>query len=360
VSRNAPTCGWNWRWCGGLFGLLWLHCAAAQLPANLPAVLQEEEAPRARVIIVRDPLATDAFRAQPERVAAMVNSGLTNLTGRSSVAEAWLRLVSTQDTVGIKVCSAPGPDSGTRHAVVAAIVVGLLEAKIPARQIVVWDRSQTDLRLAGFFDLAERHGIMVQGCDAAGFDETTFYLPDRRIIGQLVAGDLEFGRQGESVGLKSFISKLVTRRLTKIINVAPLLNHNRAGVSGTLYNLAMGSIDNRLRFEADPERLAEAVPEIYMRPALGDRVVLNIMDALVCQYLGEKEPKLHYAAALNEIWLSRDPVALDILALQALDQQRKAAGMTMISTNFMELYQNAAILDLGVVDPRRILVERVH
>ena len=40
--------------------------------------------------------------------------------------------------------------------------------------------------------------------------------------------------------------------MTKIINVTPLLNHNLAGVSGILYGLAIGSVDNTLRFELDP------------------------------------------------------------------------------------------------------------
>ena len=75
-------------------------------------------------------------------------------------------------------------------------------------------------------------------------------------------------------------------RLTKIISVAPLLNDNDTGVCGHLYSLAMASVDNTFRFEGDPDRLAVAVPEIYALPALGDRVVLNITDALIGQYEG--------------------------------------------------------------------------
>ena len=38
----------------------------------------------------------------------MVNCGITNFTGKATVAEAWRSLVSTQDVVGIKVFSAAG------------------------------------------------------------------------------------------------------------------------------------------------------------------------------------------------------------------------------------------------------------
>src|SRR6266496_2242372 len=84
--------------------------------------------PRSRVVIVEDQTATDAFRPQPERIRAMVNRGITNLTEKPTVPLAWLSLLSTQDIVGLKVFSTPGPNSGTRPPVVAAVVEGLLAA----------------------------------------------------------------------------------------------------------------------------------------------------------------------------------------------------------------------------------------
>ena len=61
---------------------------------------------------------------------------------------------------------------------------------------------------------------------------------------------------------------LLTQSITKIINIAPLLNHNMAGVCGNLYSLAMGSVDNTIRFKFSPDRLATAVPEIYAMASL--------------------------------------------------------------------------------------------
>src|SRR4029077_4963418 len=102
------------------------------------------------------------------------------------------------------------------------------------------------------------------------------------------------------------------------ITVTPLLNHNLAGVTGHLYSLAMGSVDNMRRFEFDSTRLATAVPEIYALPSLSDHVVLSITDALIGQYQGETMALLHYSTALNQLWVSRDAVALDVLAIQEL------------------------------------------
>jgi Domain of unknown function (DUF362) len=332
-----------------------VSCETTARPTNAPA--------SSRVIVARDPDATEAFQAQPEKVRELVRIGILKLTGETNMARAWASLVRPRDVVGIKVYSSPGPASGTRPSVVAAVIEGLLEAGLPATNIVIWDRQKGDLRLSGFVDLANRYGTRAEGSVNTGFDEDTFYSPDTPILGQLVWGDLEFGRKGDGIGRKSYVSKLVTKGMTKIINVTPLLNHNTAGVCGNMFSLAFGSADNVMRFESDTRRLATAIPEIYALPSLGDRVVLNITDALICQYHGEQRSLLHYSTALNEIRLSKDAVALDFLSLRELDQERSRSGTVtsqyLSLTNYMEIIENAALLDLGKGDSSNIKIERV-
>src|SRR5882757_594186 len=173
-------------------------------------------APRARVVMVEDAQAIDAFRARPEPIREMVSEGITDLTRTASVPEAWRTMVSTQDVVGIKVFSTPGANSGTRPSVVAAVVEGLLAAGVTPKHIVVWDRQLTDLRLAGYSDLAKRYGIRIAGSQEAGYDENAYY--DMPLPGTLIWGDLEFGKKGAGTGRKSFVSKLLTQEISKIIN----------------------------------------------------------------------------------------------------------------------------------------------
>ena len=313
----------------------------------------------ARVVVTEDPAATFDFRPDNARVQAMVNRGITNLTGKTAPTEAWRSLVSMQDVVGIKVYSTAGSISGTRPAVVAAVIRGLLDAGVPREHIIIWDKHEDDLRAAGFARLAAQFGVRTAGAAESGYDEKTFYNPDTAIIGNLLWGDLEFGKKGEGVGRRSFVSKLVSREITKIISIAPLLNENDAGVCGHLYGLAMGSVDNTLRFEGDPGRLAIAVPEIYALPVLGDRVALNITDALIGQYEGGQKGLLQYSEVLNQLWFSRDPVALDMLALKELDRERRAVDAAAFKPN-LELYTNAVLLQLGVNDPAKIPVEKLR
>jgi hypothetical protein len=308
------------------------------------------------VVIVEDAEATKAFQPQAERVRRLVERGVTNLTGCASPAAAWRSLASSRDVLGLKVYSAPGPSIGTRPAVVEGVLEGLLGAGFAPERLVVWDRHLDDLRRAGFVALAERRGVRVAGAAQAGWDESVFY--ESPLLGHLVYGDLEFGLADARAGRRSHLSRLVTADLTKIINIPPLLNHNSTGVCGALYTLALGSADNVLRFEGDTARLAQAVPEIYAMPALGDRVVLNIVDALVAQYQGEAVGRLHYSTPLNQLRFSTDPVALDVLSLHELDQQREFKDVPgASSTNALELYRNAALLEIGVSELRRIGVE---
>jgi Domain of unknown function (DUF362) len=316
----------------------------------------EKTPPRARVVIVEDPGAMESLQPIPEKIQFLVDRAITNLTAKPTVTAAWTSLISTQDIIGIKVYSAPGPNSGTRLPVVTAVVQDLLAAGVPPHHIIVWDRRSSDLRLAGFFELATRFGIRVKGSLDAGYDDKTFY--ETSLLGNLSWTDQEFGKKGLDIGRKSYVSKLVTREMTKIINITPLMHHNLAGTSGNLYSLAFGSVDNTVRFEIDADTLARTLPEVYALPVLGDRVVLNIVDALICQYEGEKQGLLHYSSVLNQLRFSRDPVALDVLSIFEIDRQRLLAGVPVLKTN-LDLYSNASLLEIGVSDQRRIQVDKL-
>jgi len=327
------------------------------LLAALAAVAEVSSDPptppaRARVVIAQDPGATVAFVPNATIVRQLVERGLKELTGKPTVNEAWRSLVSAEDVVGFKVCAGPGNVSGSRPAVVGALVDSLLAAGQPPGKIVIWDKHLHDLRQAGWIAFAGERGIRTASSAEAGWDSEKFY--ETALLGRLVAGDLEFEKRHEGAGRRSFVSRLLTQQLTKIIHVAPVLSHNLAGVNGLLYGLAFGSVDNTLRFTDSATRLGEAVPEIYVLPELSERVVLNVSDALICQFRGDEGPRLHYATALNELRFSRDPVALDALALADVNRAREAGQNDGEKPFKTELYRNAALLELGVADLKEI------
>ncbi len=330
-------------------------CAGAE--ANTNEVSGGSPPPtHARIIIAQNPDSITAYIPRLEPIRSMVASGLTNLTGQSNVLEAWRSLVSTQDTVGIKVHSGPGGTSGTRSAVVEAVILNLLELGLKPDQIIVWDKYLASLRIAGYERLVDLYKIRLAGSMDAGFDTNQFY--ETPLLGNLVYGDHDYGSKLEGTGRKSYVSKLVTKEMTKIISIAPLLNHNVASVTGHLFGLSLGSVDNTLRFSNEPDRMASAVPEIYALPVLGDRVVLCITDALVAQYYGEERSLLHYSGVLGQLRFSTDPVALDVLSIQELARQRQLAREMVIKPN-LQIYLNASMVEIGVSDLTRITVATV-
>ncbi len=340
------------------FVLMWTVFASVGSAQPQPeAALTEALRSTARVVVVEDQTAVQAFVPRHDAVRRMVECGLTNWTGKPSAAAAWRSLLATQDVIGIKIVSGPGPLSGTRPAVVEAVLQSMLDAGFPRRNLVIWDKHHDHLKQAGFVDLASRYGVRVAGSAECGYDTNSFY--DTALVGRLVWGDHEFGQQRPDIGRKSYVSRLLTQDITRFVSIAPLLNHNMTGVSGHLFSLAMGSVDNTIRFLNAPVELTVAVPEICALPEVGDRLALCITDGLVAQYYGEERSLLHYAKALCQLRFSADPVALDVLSIHEIERQRALAD-TPSPKNDLSLYANASLLSLGVSELRDIQIENVR
>lgn len=335
-----------------------------------------------RVVKVYSPESVKLFTPQTSVVQSMIEAGLKSLFFKETATEALLSIVSPQDVVGIKVYSLTGAATGSRREVVLALVHFLKQAGVPDSNIIVWDRSLDILRQAGYLEISKEFGFQVAGSVDEGFDKEVSY--SSFFPSTLVAGDVEFplekrmnqsvlsdeelvkipeNHSEEQIGRRSFISTLLTKKLTKIILVTPLNHHNQLGVSGHIYSLASGSTDNFLRFESDGFRLSEAVAEVYAMEEVGDKVVLCITDALVAQYRGQSEGLLHYSKSLETLYFSKDPVALDWLSLKLMMRLRSSADRRSLSLSIFSpagatLCENASLLELGYADDSKIdLVE---
>jgi len=125
--------------------------------------------------------------------------------------------------------------SGTRPAVVAAVIHSSARRGRAGEHIVIWDKHEDDLRAAGFFKLATQLGVRAAGCAEAGYDPTNFISPTPP------SSATWFGRSGVREKRRRCRAKILCfqkssgRQITKIISVAPLLNREDAGVCGHLY-----------------------------------------------------------------------------------------------------------------------------
>jgi hypothetical protein len=311
------------------------------------------------VYALRDPAAIRQFRTDPAVVRAMVNRLVLAVTGQSEIARAWRTLVSPTDKVGIKI-SATGGELFTSHRdIVNALVDGLVAAGHSRSGIIVWDRQLDGIAAAGYRPAAEGYQLMSisprHGYDA----NATFSAP---VMGKLVWGDLAYiPRRGENPFLSetentsslSHFSKIVTSRVTKIINVPVLSGNARSGLSGCLYNVTVPNLDNWRRFTQFGMLGAAAIPEIYSDPVIAKKVVLHLMDGLLAEYGGGPQSQPNYAAHHSTLFASKDPVALDALALKRIEQWRAHAKLPTLG-DLAAHVQIAGRMGLGNAELSRI------
>ena len=326
-----------------------------------------------KVVIVESSEAVQSFVPNQEKIREMVDVGIKETTGEETALNGILSLISTNDVVGIKVYTLHSETGGTRTEVVHAVIDILKEAGLPSEHIIVWDRSMDTLRSSGFLKLSKELKVGIAASSQEGFDKEVSY--NSFFPSSLVAGDVEFNNKNNfdimpvaskdsDVGRRSFLTKLLTKRITKIIMITPLLHHNLLGITGHIYSLSSGSTDNFLRFEMDGDRLAEAASEIYAMEEVGDRVVLCITDALLCQYRGQNNGFLHYSKPLNELRFSFDPVALDWMSLKTmLDIRNSIDGvnqsLSVFSPSGKTLCENAILLELGNGHESKLQIRKI-
>ena len=321
-------------------------------------------APPSVVYSVKDPAAVVQYRVNPAIVHAMVNRLVLGVTGQQNIANAWSSLVSPADQVGIKISAVGGELFTTHRDVVEAIVAGLAAAGVHRENITVWDRELVGVAEAGFQRGSEFYQLLsIEPRD--GYDpKATFSAP---VLGKLVWGDLDYvPRHGENplnsdsqnTSSVSHFARLLSSRLTKIINVPIMSDSAAAGLAGCLYNMTLPNVDNWRRFTQFETLGAFAMAEIYAEPLVRDKVVLNIMDGLLAAYAAGPAAHPNYAVHEATLLASKDPVAIDTLALRRIEQLRAAAKLPPIGKLAAHV-ELAGQMGLGNSDPARIQVRNL-
>jgi hypothetical protein len=331
-----------------------------------------------RVVKVTDARVLSDERVDAKVAAEMVEKGIRTLTGKS-MAESFGLFFNRDDVVGIKVNPVGPPLIHTKPEVVEAVVAWLVGNKVPKKNIVIWDRFEAMLKQAGYTD--ERFpGIGIVGLQtmdesesgtswraadgshisAANFDQDVFYLA-KGVFGKSVRGypsDAFYENQHVFTGEKSFFGKLLTQRLTKIVNVAAFKNTGN-GVSMATKNLGYGAICNSGRLHQP--LFFKVCTEVLAAPVIRDRLVLNLIDGIRAQYDGgpDKDEKFVYPNA--SLYFATDPFALDMTGHRELVAKRKAMGVpTNEHPRFTEFLYYAEKLGLGIATPEKIDVVEVR
>src|SRR5262245_18510886 len=329
--------------------------AQGQQPAPTPSV----------VYALRNPDSIKDYKTNPRIVREMVNRLVMVVTGESDVAKAWGSLVSPSDRVGIKISAAGGELFTTHHAIVTAIVDGLAAAGHPRSSIVVWDRSVGGIKEAGYRPAVDGYQVKAIAPHHVYDAKAMLSAP---LVGKLVWGDFEYAgdtgkmpifADADATSNVSHFSKIISNDVDKIINVPVMSVSETNGIAGCIYNMTIPNIDNWRRFAQGSRFGAESLAEIYANPLIGKRVVFNLMDGLIAQYAGGPQPQPNYAVHHATLYASRDPVALDAIALKRLEEWRKRGSLRPVGS-VAAYIDFASQLGLGNSATNRIEIRNIR
>jgi hypothetical protein len=153
---------------------------------------------------------------------------------------------------------------------------------------------------------------------------------------------------------KSYLAKIVTSEITKLVNLAVLKHNEDSGVTWATKNIALGVTTNKVRFHID--YCTKAIPEILAQPSIRDKTVLHIGEAAKISTVSVGGAQI---ARDNRIFFSRDPVAMDRIGLDILEEKRAAHGLESVRAVATHIAA-CAKRGLGTDDPAKIDLREIR
>jgi uncharacterized protein (DUF362 family) len=228
----------------------------------------------------------------------MVDRAVQEYLGKSKPADAWGSVFSEKDRVAIKINCLGKPKMSTTPEVVNVIIAGLKSAGVKEENITVFDLFGSHMRMSRYRLKKNKKGVSYINNKMGGYEKDWRKHPSGKVKFTKILLDAD-----------------------KVISVPVIKNHDLSGVTCALKNMAFGTIVNpshHHRGNCDP-----GIANIYNLDPIRKKVSLIICDGAFIQYDGG--PQYSPAARLpfNSLFVTRDPVALDKLMWEYLDELRK-------------------------------------
>jgi len=275
----------------------------------------------------------------PEKTRKMLDRALLLLTGATDVNSAWRQVIKPSDRVGIKANCLGGKALSSNPVLADTIAASLIDAGIAESNIIIWERSNRELKRAGYkLNYSEKGGLRCFGTDTNG-----------------VGYGSEFHQNGK---VASLISRIYEEMIDKNINFPILKDHSIAGLSGSFKNM-YGLVHNPNKYH--PDNCNPYAAELSALPIVRQKNVLTICDMTTIQYDGGPGYVPYYVERPGAILIATDPVALDTIGYRIIEGYRKKNGLKTLKQSRREplWIETAANLGLGENDPDKIeFIER--
>lgn len=338
---------------------------------------------KSRVAYLENPNLLNNYDPKPEAVKTAVASLLTTLTGKDKPADAWKDLgISPENTVAVKIAALGDPRTSTSKEVVDAVTGSLVEAGVKPDQIIIWDKAERDLFRSGFPVSTARGKIQTRAVIAGATSDTPGlgWDPDTSpyfnpTMGELIYGDLKFqpalmdgmsaarpAGSADRTPYWSYYTKLVTQKDVKVVNLGTMTSDPDLGIYGCCASLALGSVDNTRRLMKPNADQDTTIGEILISDPLKPKTVLHISDGLVIKYAGNRSFDANYASTPGILLASKDPVALDAMAIDRFEKLRLNPGPgvpPIPKIGNVPHLAGATLVGAGNADPSKIEIVNV-
>jgi uncharacterized protein (DUF362 family) len=260
---------------------------------------------RSKVVLVRHKNIFDNRGGiTKSKVAEALDAGLKALTGDKDPRDSLRSLFDGSGAVALKLNCLSGRMLSTAPELAFSLAEELSSIGIKKSDIIIWERTERELASAGYTLSTRGSDFRVLATDSsgAGYSRSLF-----------VSG---------KVG--SLLSRIMTDIADFAINLPILKDHNLAGLSGGMKNY-YGAIHNPNKFHdnnCDPY-----VADVNAFPDIKNKNRLTVCDCTRVQYHGGPGYKPQWCEKFGGILLSKDPVALDRIAYNILEDLRRKNGL---------------------------------
>lgn len=281
----------------------WLDCSADPPSENINDTLT-------KVVEISDSLIVkeDASGLDESRAANLFKSTLLELSGSSTLAEAWAVVFpdySAGQKVGIKV-NTLNSKVPTRKELVKAMVTSLInDFSLSAEDILVWDRRTDELVECGF--TREYIGAPCYGTINSATDKTG---PGYEEVPVCLGTDL------------TYVSNILLNEIDYMINFAVLKNHLASGITACMKN-NYGCIQNPENFHSDFEN---SIPLLNNMEVFKTKTKLFVVDCTFAVCAGDTSSPADCLP--GKLMASLDPVSIDYRSKLLIDEERSKQSLS--------------------------------
>lgn len=282
--------------------------------------------PGALLALHRPGLAT-RDRVDGPAACAALDAALMAFTGEPSPTAALARYVFPEDRVALKVNALAAPGHPFHPALAHHLAGHIVKLGVPPDRITIYDQYPTRMRRSGYRFVDRPGQVACVHHAMRGYVERAVPHPD---------------------GKRTLRWCRVLDEATAVLDLIVPKDHDLAGITGALKNMAFGNIDRVPGFHRDIHR---TIPWLYAQPEIRDKTRLIIADATRVTYDKGPQDQPKHRAVTDTILVAEDPLAMDWAVLELVNAERAKRRLPPIEETKRPPHFLARATELGLGAP---------